>query len=349
MRAWKAAVIDTKTFTTYCVVSNIGVKNTGTVFGNGVGGNSFAYMATGALIGRYLNGSQIQLPYTGTTPLIGFGSASSAANVYSIQSGPGLERVFVNGMAVCSNTSPCPATSSSDGQFAIGATNSSGALPGIFYVHDVFTFNRVLTQNEMLQLEIYVRTKYSSAMPWASAPYIFAADGDSLTVGVGAANLADSYPLLTALALGLTPGQWCMQAVGGLTTTMMTGKFSEWNQLASLTGKTVKCAAFEWCTTKKNQGWSAATAYSDMQAYAAAFRTNFPAPHRLCIASSTSTSGDPDTANRGAYNTALDSNHSFADLYVAQHNDAHIGVPDGLRHIQRNSLGGHRPHQRDGA
>lgn len=317
-------VIDSKTYTTYCVVSHIGVKVTGTVFGNGAGGNSYAYMATGALLGRYLASTQMQLPYAGTTPLICFGSASSATNLYAVQSGVGVERAYVNGMAVCSNSSFAPATSSADGQFAVGATNSLGQLPGTFYVHDIFNYNRVLTQNEMLQLEIYIKTtKYAQALAWTAAPYIFAADGDSLTVGVGSANLADSYPYLTATSIGLTPGQWCMQAVGGIRLIDMFGKFGEWNQLGALTGKTVKTSAFEWYNERTS---GAAAVYADMQTYCSTYRTNFPPPHRLGIASTTSYSGDPDPTNRDIYNSSLDSNNSFADGYVPQHLNANIGV-----------------------
>jgi hypothetical protein len=316
--------MDTRTGTVYIVVSNTAAKPNGTVFGNSTGGQAFAFMHTGALIGRFANGTQLQLPYTSGANLVCFGSTSSATKYYPTQSGTALERVYVNGMCKYSNTTAWPATNAADGQFTIGAINSSGALPFSGYVHEVFCYNRVLTQNEMLQLEIYVRNKYSTAPTWNAVSSIPCMDGDSITDGVGATNLPAAYPYLTAQALGLIPGQWSVQAVGGMTTAGITAKIPDWNQIGTLTGKVPKVAFFEWYNNHVT-AISAAQSYTNIQAYASTLKANITTA-RLAGGTSTAYSGDPDPTDRDAYNSLLDGNHSFFDAYIQLHANATIGV-----------------------
>lgn len=329
------AVTDSKTFTVYILADKITANTNGTLFGNSAGGNSFMFQANGALVGRFNAATtELRAPYADTVTPIGIGYTSSATKVYSSQSGTGLERSYLNGMCVTSNTSSFTALNySADSSFAIGSLSSVGTASfcAKANVYEVLVWDRTLTEVEMAQVEIWVRNKYSLALPWASLPRMFHFDGDSLTVGVGTPSVATSYPYLNAQSLGLGYGQWAMHAVGGVTTQDMTGlaaspaKLNDWIGLLALTNIPPRLLAWEWYN-EKNTG-RVALAYTDMVAYCSLMR-GF-ANLKLCLATSTGYTGDatdPYVAVRGAYNVLLDTNHgAMADAYVAIHADANIG------------------------
>src|SRR6201985_1760131 len=103
------AVVDTKNYTVMIVVANVVGQANGT--------------GTGRFDSQVL-GSSLTLAPDATPAFRCFGSSSWAVNQYAGQSGVGLERAYMEGGCVNSNTGFAPASSSADGQFAVGATNS---------------------------------------------------------------------------------------------------------------------------------------------------------------------------------------------------------------------------------
>lgn len=329
-------IVDAKTYSVFILVSQVAVRSNATAFGNSVGGDSFTFQATGALVGRFkATTTELRGPYTDTVNPISMGYTSSPTKIYTGQSGTGLERSYLNGMCVTSNVTAGPATSSASGAFGIGCINDVNQFPFQGYIHEIIVWNKVLSQNEMLQAEIAIRTQYGMTMPWASAPRTFHWDGDSITVGLNTPSVATSYPYLNAQSLGLSYGQWSNQAVGGIQTSDMNvtaGKLADWTNIGTLTGKPMRVIAFEWYN-EKIATKSPATIFADMQAYCTNLKAmpGLGSNFKLCIGSSSGYSGDaadPYSTVRGAYNALMDANvisTNMADAYVAIHADSVIG------------------------
>jgi hypothetical protein len=317
-------LIDGQTYSVLIVYSNLVTQANGMLFGNGVGGDSFAFIASNTTTGRYQNSpTTMAVPYNSTNQMT-LGYSCQATQRYPQQTNAYGERLYAYGMCVHTSQSKCPATSSADGFFAIGATNSTGALSCKADIQEIIVWNTVLSELDWLAVETWVATKYAQTIPWTTANYLPVFDGDSITSGVGATAVSTSWSYLTAVALGFSLGQWTIQAIGGMTTRGMTLKKSDWSGMGAYVGKTMKVAAFEWYN-EKNAGYSAAVAFSDMQSYCTAVRAL--ANTKLCLGSTTGYNGDPDTTNRDVYNASLDTNFaSMSDAYVAIHNNATIGT-----------------------
>ena len=317
-------LIDAGTYSLLIIFSNAATKSNASLFGNSVGGNSFTFQATGAVVGRYRgNNVQCQVPYS-STAWMAMGYTSSATAVYpGAQSGSSLERLYMHGMPVASNTSISPATSSADGAFGIGCINSVGNFPLNAEIHEILIWNKVMSSDEMLQAQQWACSFYNQPLPYAGAGYVLIFDGDSLTRGVSSGDsdsIAGSYPYQTAQALGLSYGQWSMQAVGGMTVTGMSSKIGDWSGIGTRTGKPIKIAAFEWFNEHTLSG---ATVASHMVSYASSARSI----GKLCLGSSTGCSLDPSTS-RNDYDTYLDANSaSMCDSYVPIHTNSTIGIP----------------------
>lgn len=325
---------DAKVYTVMIVYSNVIAQANGTLFGNGAGGDSFCFMATGTTSGRYNNNTTaLQFPYSSTNQMtMGYSCQNTAR--YPQQTNTNNERVYAYGMCVTTYQPPTlPSTTSADGFFAIGATNSLGQLFCKADIQEIVMWNRVLTEMEWLQAESWVANKYSQTIPWTTAPYIYIGDGDSLSSGVGSASTQDvskTWTYLTAQALGLSLGQWSIQAIGGMTTRGMTLKIPEWSGIGAYCGKNMKISAFEWYN-EKNNGYTAAVAYADMMSSGGTYGGYAPTvkaiPNtKLCLGTSTSYNGDPDPTNRDTYNASMDAGHALCDAYVAIHNDTNIGI-----------------------
>jgi len=321
------AVVDTKNYTVMIVVANVVAQANGTIFGNAAGGNSFAWQANGTGTGRFdsqVLGSSLTLAPDATPAFRCFGSSSWAVNQYAGQSGVGLERAYMEGGCVNSNTGFAPASSSADGQFAVGATNSLGQLSGKADILEVVVWNRGLTAIEWVMAEIWACTKYSQALPWAAGGKYYILDGDSLTVGVGTPSINSAYPYLAMQNSVVPYGAWTMQAVGGLAWPAIIGKVGEWTGIPNLIGIPGKVAAFEWY----NENLALQTPAQILQHtkdYSTALNkagNNL----KLALGSSTSYSGDSAGGNRDLFNTLLDADHAHADSYAQLHLDTHIGL-----------------------
>lgn len=322
------AIIDTKNYTVMMVVANVVVQGNGTIFGNAAGGNSFGWQANGVSCGRFdggtVNVSSLTLAPDATPAFRCFGGSSWAVNQYPGASGTGMERMIMQGGIVNSNTAFGPITSSVDGQFAIGAQNSTGSLSAKADILEIIVWNRGLTALEWVNAQIWADTKYSQAHPWTAGGKYYFQDGDSLTVGVGQPCLSKSYPWLAMNNIGVPYGAWSMQAVGGLAWTSIINKLPEWTGIANLTGTAGKVAAFEWY----NENLALFTPAQILQ-HTKDYNTALSKGTnnlKLCLGSSTSYSGDSAGGNRDLFNTALDGDHAHADSYVQIHLETNIGL-----------------------
>lgn len=323
------AVFDAREHTVLLAVSHTVSAPNGCVFGNSAGANSILYMNSGTALGRFANNAGLQVPYL-PTAFTTFGGTSRPTKQYTLQSGTGVERAYVNGCCVASRDSAAPVTSSASGAFAFGAMADTGLLSSKCDVYEVIVWNKVLTPLEMLQAEAYLRTKYSQALPWAGLTSLDLYMGDSLQVGVGSTGAHQSPAYLSATARGRSLGQWVMWAVGGMDWVSINQALPEVANLAAYMGVPVNIGAFEWYN-EKNAGRNAATILANAQTFCTAARAISGA--KLCLLSSTGYSGDatdPYPSVRGSYNSLLDTNFaSMCDQYGAIHNDATAGPAIG--------------------
>lgn len=322
--------IDAKVYTVLIASNNVAATSYGAMFGNTAGGTGYVFFCrNGTILGQF-NGDVTTFVVNDPAPTA-FATlaitASGVAQYPGAQSGSSLTRLGVNGMFV-SSTQPASAnlaTSSADGSFAIGAANSVGNFACKADIYEVIVWNRILTQNELLQAEIWMRTKYSQALPWAGATSIDVYDGDSIMDGVGTYTAMGAAPYLVAQSRSKALGQWCAHAVGGMTVQGMTAKAAEWSSIAAITGLPVRVGAFEWYNEKT-------LPYGTVAGHMVTYCTTVRATANTTLALGTSTSYGTDATDytgangRKGYNDYLDANHaSMCDAYWPIHNDVNIG------------------------
>lgn len=261
--------INSGKYTIVMAISNTASSSYGTVFGTGAGGNFQGYMANGTRVGRYDATATRKMAPLAASGFTVFGATSTTP--YSIGAGTGLERIYIQGGCVASNTAPGPTTSST---YAIGSLNAAGNSSFNFKgrVYEVLVWDRALSPTEMYQVQGYLSDKYSQATPWSSGNSIVVYDGDSQTANVGTDDLALGYPYQSAQALGLNYGQWTMMGVGGITLPNNTVKISEFSGIATVTGKRLVSAFFEYYNSRDLSG---AAHYSAMQDYITAILMAF--------------------------------------------------------------------------
>jgi hypothetical protein len=325
--------VDAKTLSVYIFASNIQARSNAVMFGNAAGGNSFAFFGNGAQVGRGVASNEIRGPYTDTVTPISCGYTSTTVKKYPAASSAGLERQYLNGMCIAANLAACPATSSSDGAFAIGATNSTGTFPFQGYVYEVLVWDKDLSPAEMIAVETWCRNKYGMALPWASAARLFHFPGDSHTVGVGGVvNVNNSIPYLNAQSLGLPYGTWSNFGIGGMTLYGMSGAdggafFSDLAAMVTASGKPARFVTSEYY----NQVAAArvSQSYADFQAYVGLLKSTFP----TCKVAwwepfSYGTDASTYSTNRGPFITSVRSGYAAAGVdYLEQvGDDTNIGT-----------------------
>jgi len=325
-------IIDAKNYSVLIVFSNTVAAGNGTLFGNGAGGNSFAYQSTGSTTGRFdASNTGLSVPTAGTA-FMTLGHSSRTTAQYPLQSGTALERIFVNGGCVTSSTLAGPATSSASGAFAMGATNDLGQLSGKFMIYEVIVWNTTLQQTDFLQAESYLRAKYSQTLPWAGLGSVDVYLGDSLTVGVNATpvDVSHAYPYLSATGRGRTYGQYINMSVGGCNWVSIQQQLTEIQDVGAYMGVPMNISAWEW-RNEFVQSHSPTTIYNNAVTFCTAARAISGV--KLMLMSSTGYSGDatdPYATVRGAYNDLLDANFaSMCDQYGPIHSDATAGPAIG--------------------
>lgn len=323
-------LIDAGTYSVFIVLANTAASTFGGMLGNSAGGNSFLLYADANAIGRFdgtVTGSSVGgncLPWASTAPIT-LGYSSSATQVYPEQTGTSLDRMYLQGLKKVTNAGRGPATSSSDGFFAIGAANSAGQLAFAGDIQEIIIWNTLISDMDYAKAQTFISAYQGLPLPWAGAPALYVYDGDSLTRGVGNSGPQYSYPYLNAQRLGLTYGQYSIQSIGGMTMNGMALKLAEWSGLPAYCGLIPKITAWEWYN-EKNYGYTPAQQQTHVTTYCAGARA-IPSA-RLCLGSSTGYSGDPDAANRNVYDAYLDANGAtLAQVYIAIHADSRIGTP----------------------
>ncbi len=327
--------VDTRIYSVYIFASNIAVRSNAVMFGNGAGGNAFAFFGNGTVVGRGISSNEIRGPYTDTVTPISCGYACTTAKIYPAASSSGFERQFLNGTCIADNLAAGPATSSGDGAFAIGATNSTGTFPYQGYLYEVLVWDKMLTQAEMVAVETWCRWKYGMTLPWAGMSRFFNFDGDSHTVGVGGTiNVNNSFPYLNAQSLGLKYGQWQTHGIGGMTLFGMYGgdagaKFTDMVNVINAIGISPRFV----CSEYYNQvaAGRVAQSFSDFQTYIGLLKSTWPA----CKVAwwepfSYGTDAATYATNRGPFITAVRGGYAAAGVdYLAQvGDDTNIGTSD---------------------
>ncbi len=313
--------IDSGIYTLVIVASNVAAAGTTCAFGSSIGGNSQFYLLDGSVAGRYANNTiALTAPWPVSTNMIVLGAV--ATKPYTIGSGTGLERIYIQGGCVASGTNAAPVSNGTGGTFAIGARDSGGTLASKLDIHDILLFDAALSPSEMLQVQAWVCAKYSQATPWSTASKFVVFDGDSLTSGVGSpTGITGGYAYKVAQTQSLAYGQWSMLAVGGLSSVNMTTKATaEISAIPGIVGVPIRVLADEYYNAKSS---GAAACLSNAEAYATYIRS---LPNtKLVWGTSTSHSTDPD-ATRATYNAAIDASPlTYGDAVVALHTDATIG------------------------
>lgn len=313
--------MNTRTFSVLIVYQNIAVRTNGCLFGCTAGGNSLFYLANGARQGRYNNsptGFSVPIENTGFTTLGGTSTIDQSGGA-----GSGLERIFVNGGCVASNTAPCPAPSAST-DFGIFAGRGTGTFPSQGQIADILVWDVALTPAEMLQAERFVREKYGQPLPWEGQPSFLVCHGDSQTAGVGGGNSENGYPYQVAATLGLKYGQWTQLGIGGINITDMTTRaLFEVDPISAVTGIPTALSIFEWFNQRNNAN-SIVNTVAYLNARRAAGIT------KIVFGTSLDCTNTQDNiTNRANYNAYFDISGNRAgimDGYVAIHLDPNIGV-----------------------
>ena len=329
--------VDTRIHSVFIFASNIQARSNACMFGNGAGGNSFAFFGNGTVVGRGIASVELRGPYTDTVTPISCGYTSTTAKAYPAASSAALERQYLNGMCVAANLAACPVTSSASGAFAIGATSDLGTFPYQGYIHEVLVWDKTLTPAEMVQVEAWCRSKYSLPLPWASSPYLFHFDGDSHTVGVGGTvNMNNSYPYLNAQSLGLPYGTWSNNGIGGMTLYGMYGgdggaKFSDMAAMVTATGKPGRFV----CSEYYNQvaAGRVSQSFADFQAYIGLLKSTFPTSKvGWWEPFSYGTDAATYATNRGPFITSVRAGYAAAgvDYLALVGNDTNLGTSDAF-------------------
>ena len=307
------AALDQITSNTYMVVyKTLGAANSNAMLMAAADGNGGGIMVVGdgAKVGMYAQ----NVPSTGGT----FMSVAQSSTNSVAGGGTVCYRTAVNGCVVNPTQNETPTSSTFN--FQIGGITGKSFFANAD-IYEIWVWSVALTPVELLQAHAYACSKYSQPVPWLSVPYFLVCDGDSITMGSGAAG-SGSYPYQLAAAMGLSYGQWTNVGVGGITSGYMNTKApTDLAGIPAVTGKPMRICAFEYYNQKAN---SAASIESAFQAYAARVRAY--ANTKLVWGTSTSSGSDPDST-RASYDTWCDSNAaSYCDAYVALHNETHIGV-----------------------
>lgn len=310
--------IDSGICTVVIVCRAISAKSNGAIFSASAGGDSALWQASGTNFGRYAGGGTMMAPSTDTTNLFVIGTTSTTP--YTLGSGTGLERSYLNGGCVASNVAKTPATTAN---FAIGAV-AAGTLPANADVFEIIVWNTCLSPLEMLRVQKWVANKYSQALPWTAGNKFTVFDGDSITAGVGATNVAGTYPYKTAQSLSLPYGAWSNLGIGGFKASNMATKATTGDAYLSIPsefGIPLKVAAFEYYNVRAD---GAAAIQGYINGFANTVRGT--ANTKLCLGTTTSSSSDPD-ATRTSVNSYYDTNFAtYSDAYVQLHNNVNIGV-----------------------
>jgi hypothetical protein len=272
--------VDTRIYSVYIFASNIALRSNAVMFGNGAGGNAFAFFGNGTNVGRGIASSDIRGPYTDTVTPISCGYTTTSAKPYAGASAAGLETQFLNGLPIVNQVSNGPATSSASGAFAIGATSDLGTFPFQGYIYEVLVWDKRLTPAEMVQVETWCRAKYGLSVPWAGAARLFHFPGDSHTVGIGGTvNVNNSFPYLNAQSLGLPYGQWSNLGIGGMTLYGMSGAdgsayFTDLAAMVTATGKPARFVTSEYYN--EVAAGRVSQAYGDFTTYVGLLKSTFP-------------------------------------------------------------------------
>lgn len=310
------AAVDTQNFTVMISFqrrSNAGGFGTLLSYKNNLGASTY-WVADNNRLHRYaMKSAGASIPFTALNTFTTFGTTSGPG-----PRGAGLERAYVNGGCIYSERAKAPGINTSDWMIGSSVANSFPVSADIF---EIVVWDVELTPAEVKQYHAWAANKYGATVPWAALTYYTVFDGDSITVGEGeTGSCSGIYPYKSAQTLGLSYGQWDNLGIGYQTMPEMTSKFvSEVAPIATMTGKPLKVAAFEWYNQKVTPD-----PVANALAYLATARA---AGAKVAFGTSTDSSLTPET-ERANYNAYFDANHSAAtmDAYAPIHNNANIGV-----------------------
>lgn len=310
--------LDARTATVLIIYRSTG-NDTGALVDLGNDGTGTMIQTTGTTVGRFSDAHLGSIPFAAQT---GFSVVGMTVESYTNGNGTNnLERWYVN--STCVGHAPVAASGpGASGHLAIGGDYTNAAFfNASFEAFEVLFFDVALTPDEMVQAQMWACDDFAQAYPLAGRDHLLVFDGDSISMGLGANGVGNTYPYKVAQALGLSYGQWTNIGVGGDTMANMEARASAGvDAFAATTGLPVKLAVFEWY----NQAGADPTPRNASLSYLANRRA---AGAKVIFGTSTDTDATTD-ANRAAYNAYFDANHSTAtmDAYVAIHLDPNIGV-----------------------
>lgn len=277
------------------------------------------YIADNHRLHRYpMINAAASIPFEALNTLTSFGNTSEKAAANTTHP---LERAFVNGGCVYSNTTAAPGGTTSAFRIGSRATTSFLVNADIF---EIVVWNIALYPSEVKQYHAWACEKYAQATPWASLAYFPVFHGDSITNGTGIVTPASDFATWKAAAtLGLGLGQYDNLGIGFITLPQMTARYAEdVHAIKAVINKPLKVFAHEWY----NHRAASPTPYNNALAYISAVKTVGDG-----LAFGTSTSNPVDDAVgppswRDTYNTQLAGGYGSADALVAIDADAQIGA-----------------------
>jgi hypothetical protein len=188
-------------------------------------------------------------------------------------------------------------------------------------IFEILVWNTALTAPQLLQAEMWIRTKYSQAYPWTAMSDFLVFAGDSITQGTGQAAISGSYPYQAATLLSRPFGTWTNVAVGGQAMSQVDVTCqTQADPIPALVGKSTKLCLFEYYN-QRGLGSTAAIAASRT----CIANRKAVANMKVVFGTSTSATTDPD-ATRTAYNASFDGDQTNINAYVPIHNNTLIGI-----------------------
>lgn len=317
-------VIDSKQYTVMIVARATGTSSHGCMWGCTAGGDSLFYQHSGSVTSSFLGrfGGTDNSCYPSANPSSTFVLANTSGP-YTMGSGTGLERSFLNGGCFTSKTSVGPNTGTTTTAFSLGSINSGATFRFTGYIFDVVVWSVMLTPFEVMQATQHFMDKYAITYPWSTNGPFMIYDGNSLTAGVGGTGVSTSYPYLSATALGKLPGQWTMQGVGGINTANLKVKMSEWQSISSTFNINTVVTAFEYYNSRLT---GATQIRADSDAYISAVKA-LPRT-KLVWGTSLGHSADPDST-RSTFDASSDAVSNVPDAYVPLHKNSSLGATGG--------------------
>jgi lysophospholipase L1-like esterase len=250
---------------TFCFTADwVSIGTNNCLFAKGVARQIYYAPSATAAFRRNATGMGFRIPTSGDTGHLATATPYIITYTFSLTSGTtGVETFRVNGNIVAQRTADIGSVDTTS-DWRVGAGNTGAA--SFFHngdIGDIIAYNSVLTSQQILDVEAYLRTRLGISIPHSYESGVrLVCDGDSITYGQGnSANKSWPAQCLTQLGRDILV-QNAAIAGSNVSSTLDTG-------IKASAVDTLSIATVLSGTNAINSGTSAATVYSTIQSWCA--------------------------------------------------------------------------------